>query len=86
MPGLSDLAHLPESALFKEFSITTKGLNTSQVHQRLKTYGPNTFTTSKKTSALLEYLKNFKDPLIIVLILIAIHFVWYGRAHQRHHY
>jgi P-type Mg2+ transporter len=72
MPNISDLAHLPVPALLKQFNVTNSGLTQVSAHERLAHYGHNTFTTAKKNVPILEYLKHFNDPLIIVLLFIAI--------------
>lgn len=60
------------TAIYKQFKSSARGLSTKQAKENLKQYGLNTFTTTKKKSDLIEYLNNFTDPMVLVLIIIAV--------------
>lgn len=48
------------------------GLSHAAVLEARRRYGPNSFTTVKYQSNLVEFLNNFTDPLVIVLVIIAL--------------
>ena len=48
------------------------GLSTEQVTKNRETYGRNVLEEKKKTPMILWFLKEFKDPLIIILIIAAV--------------
>ena len=48
------------------------GLSTEQVTKNRETYGRNVLEEKKKTPMILRFLKEFKDPLIIILIIAAV--------------
>ncbi|KRL19543.1 P-type cation-transporting ATPase [Lactobacillus amylolyticus DSM 11664] len=48
------------------------GLTNEQAKQRLAEYGPNALAAKKKKSMLMRFLDQFKDFMIIVLIIAAI--------------
>ncbi|MFK5922600.1 MAG: cation-translocating P-type ATPase [Verrucomicrobiota bacterium] len=50
----------------------TTGLSSNQVSQRLEKYGPNALTEDKAKSALILFLEQFKNPLLIILIIASI--------------
>ena len=59
--------------LEKEFnSDLTVGLNDEQIEVNRAKYGKNALEEKKKTPLILKFLAQFKDPLIIILIVAAI--------------
>lgn len=48
------------------------GLNDFQVEERTKKYGRNLIETKKKTLFIVRFLKQFRDPMIILLLIAAI--------------
>ena len=48
-----------------------KGLDTAQVRKRLSENGPNKLKEGKKDSLAKRFLKQIKDPMIIILIIAA---------------
>lgn len=60
------------SALKELESDTEKGLTSEQVQSRYKIVGPNKLKTKKPVSWLLRFLEQFKDPMIILLLIAAI--------------
>lgn len=48
------------------------GLNDFQIEERTKKYGRNLIETKKKTLFIVRFLKQFKDPMIILLLVAAI--------------
>lgn len=60
------------SSVLAELSASTNGLTASQAAERLETYGPNQLDAGKKKSLLVKFLEQFKDLMIIILIIAAI--------------
>ena len=59
--------------VFKEFNISEdKGLSGEQVTANREKYGMNELTAQKKKSLFVKFLEQFKDFMIIVLIIAAI--------------
>lgn len=59
-----------DSAL-SEIGSKTSGLTATAVKQRLATYGRNELETTKQTSPLMIFISQFKDVLIIILLIAA---------------
>ena len=58
--------------LIKKFnSNLEKGLNIDQVVENRNLYGENSLTANKKESLFVKFLKQFKDVLIIILLIAA---------------
>ena len=49
----------------------TKGLNTEEVQKRLVEHGENRLKEKKKKSNLVRFLEQFKDAIIIILLVAA---------------
>ena len=49
----------------------TKGLNTEEVQKRLVEHGENRLKEKKKKSNLVRFLEQFKDAMIIILLVAA---------------
>ncbi|WP_036499157.1 cation-translocating P-type ATPase [[Mycoplasma] testudinis] len=60
------------SALAELESDTEKGLTTEQANKRYKTVGPNKLEAKKPTTLFIRFLKQFKDPMIILLLIAAL--------------
>ena len=59
--------------LEKEFKTNLEGgLTDSQIEENLQKYGKNQLEEKKKTPLILKFLGEFKDPLIIILIIAAV--------------
>ena len=61
-----------EEVLKKLDTDSTQGLNSEQVAKKLQEYGYNELKAEKKKSLLIKFLEQFKDFMIIVLIIAAI--------------
>ena len=48
------------------------GLSVKEAEERLKKYGLNKLEEGKKTSFLMKFLKQFTEPMVIVLLLAAL--------------
>ena len=58
--------------VMKEFKTSEKGLSTAEVLKRRKTYGWNEIESEKKKSRFVKLLAYFKDPLVLLLIGLAL--------------
>lgn len=58
--------------LFKELGVDPSvGLSAAEVSKRQQTYGPNRLQEKKKKSMLQRFLEQFKDAMIIILLIAA---------------
>lgn len=57
--------------LFERLDTTREGLTSAEAKRRVRTYGPNRLSTSKRTGALMLLLAQFKSPLIVILLVAA---------------
>ncbi|HAM31859.1 MAG TPA: ATPase, partial [Erysipelotrichaceae bacterium] len=58
-----------------EHELDTKiesGLTEAQAKERLEKYGPNKLKEAKKKSNLARFVDQFKDPMIIILLIAAL--------------
>lgn len=61
-----------EQEIFSEFSSSPEGLSDEQAQKNLAKYGPNKLAEEKKKSLFVKFMDQFKDLMIIVLIVAAI--------------
>ena len=61
-----------EDALRKQGVDAATGLSQAEAESRLKQYGPNAFTAEKKESGFVAFLRQYKDPMQILLLVAAI--------------
>ena len=59
-------------ALLEEHNAKTEGLSSSEVERRQEEYGLNEIEQGEKKSILSMFLDNFKDPMVIVLLIVAV--------------
>ena len=62
----------PAEALSELKSDQARGLTSQEAERRLEQYGPNALEGGKKESLLVRFLKQMKDPMIIVLLAAAV--------------
>jgi P-type Ca2+ transporter type 2C len=62
---------LPISEVQQLLSTSKQGLNAAEVDERLRQYGNNTLTEKKKKPVLLLVLHQFKDVMILILLIAA---------------
>ena len=55
-----------------ELSCRLTGLTGKEAAERLKTYGPNSIKSKKRTSTVLLFLSQFKSPITVLLIIAAL--------------
>lgn len=58
--------------ILKEFRVTKEGLSNEEAKKRLEEYGENVLQEGKKKSVLQVFLGQFKDLLVIILIIAAV--------------
>ncbi len=58
--------------ILKELQVTEKGLTTAEAQERVKKYGKNQLNEEEKISTLAVFLSQFKDFLVIILIVASI--------------
>lgn len=61
----------PEQALEMQ-QATASGLSGEEAARRAEQFGPNKLTEGKKKSILMVFLEQFKDLLVVILIVAAI--------------
>lgn len=61
---------IPE--VLRDLEVSSKGLHEAEVSKRIKKYGYNVIAEEKKNHWIVEYLLNFKDPLVLILLISAI--------------
>src|SRR5262245_62564354 len=59
-------------ALRVEGTDLTRGLSTAEAKERLARFGPNVFTAAKKEPGWRAFLRQFGDPMQIVLLVAAV--------------
>lgn len=68
------------SAVYEELGTDEHGLQQSAATQRLEQYGPNALNQQKATSLLQKFISQFKDFMIIVLLVAALIAAFTGEA------
>jgi Ca2+-transporting ATPase len=58
--------------VFQDFRTTQRGLSTANATERLSHYRPNRLEVARKQSWLIRYLKQFKDFMILLLLVSSI--------------
>lgn len=67
---LLKISNLETEAVYEELNTSPKGLTNDEVESRLEKYGPNQVAREKSVSWYMLLLSNFKNPFIIVLLLL----------------
>ena len=67
-----DFYKMKKEDIFKELSATEDGLSSVEVSERLKKYGKNEIAEEKAQSPIMVFLGQYKDFLVIILIIAAI--------------
>ena len=71
--------------VLQEQESSSGGLSNAQAADRLKKYGPNALVEGKKKGVLQVFLEQFKDLLVVVLIVAAIISMLSGRERAHCH-
>ena len=67
---LLEKAHVDNDTVLKELGSQLSGLSTAEAGSRSKQYGLNEIAREKRQSALMRLLINFKNPLVILLLVL----------------
>jgi Mg2+-importing ATPase len=68
-PELTHFWSLSAAELARHLDTSTSGLTSTEAKRRLRTYGPNRLQTARKTANLVLFLRQFKSPLILILLV-----------------
>jgi len=74
-----DYVNSPIEFLFEKFHTSLKGLSDEEAQKRLEEYGYNSLAKRKRQSAVGQLLSKFTNPLVIVLLIIAIFSLYFGQ-------
>lgn len=73
-----DYIHCPQEQLLRSLQTSEKGLHEHEVQVRLETYGYNEPAKKKQQSIAKQILAKFCNPLVIVLLIIAVFSLFFG--------
>ncbi len=73
-----DYIGCPNEVLLEKFQTSLKGLSDQEAFKRLREYGLNETARKKKRSILKQFFSKFLNPLVIVLIVIAVFSIFFG--------
>src|SRR5579864_6093231 len=63
---------IPLQTQFEQLQSSEQGLTSEEAQKRLAAYGPNETTGTKRDSALVQFLRLFLNPLILILLLASL--------------
>ena len=64
--------NLTANEIYNHLNSSPKGLSTKEASNRIKQYGYNELPIKKKTNLLKQFIEQFKDFMIIILIIAAL--------------
>ena len=70
--GKAETHTIPLKTQFEQLQSSEQGLTSEEARKRLATYGPNDPTSTKHTSPLVQFLRLFLNPLILILIIASL--------------
>ncbi len=73
---LIEICRLSEEEALKKMKSRIQGLTSAEAEERLKTFGSNILQKEKKINFLLDLILRFKDPLVILLVIICVALAW----------
>lgn len=73
-----DYIGCPLEIVFEKLNTSTRGLSENEAKKRLQDYGFNEPARKKKRTILVQILSKFINPLVIVLLIIAIFSLFFG--------
>ena len=68
----TDTLSQPLATLVDSLKARVTGLTSDEARDRLKTYGPNTASDTRRTPLWLQFLARFKSPLVILLLFASV--------------
>jgi Mg2+-importing ATPase len=69
---LIELCAMSSDEALRSLSTSEQGLNQGQVESLQKEFGPNEISRAKRASFLSEIFQRFKNPLVVLLLIIAV--------------
>ncbi|MEF9920751.1 MAG: cation-transporting P-type ATPase, partial [Erysipelotrichaceae bacterium] len=63
---------IEKEEVLKELNVTSNGLSQDEIKLRNEKYGPNSLEEEKQQGILSIFLSQFKDLLVIILIIAAL--------------
>ncbi len=67
-----DFWDAPLDDLLKQLDATPQGLSSAEAERRLRKYGPNSLVRESRFAAVLEFLRLFANPLVIILLVASV--------------
>lgn len=77
---IRDFSHSEVKDVFSIVQSSEAGLTENDVSKRLSTIGQNTLQTTKRSHVIIEFLLNFKSPLVVILMVVASISIFLGEA------
>jgi len=69
--SLDTISSLDKESVLEKYEVSEDGLTKKEAVRRLKLFGPNVLREEKKTHIIFQFLASFKNPLVVVLLLVA---------------
>ena len=69
---LAEVCALPTAEALQRLGTTDRGLGADDIATRRKDYGQNEISGKKRTGALMDMLRRFRNPLVIQLLVICV--------------
>ncbi|MCL6630082.1 MAG: hypothetical protein K6U00_10830, partial [Armatimonadetes bacterium] len=63
---------LTVAELLSQLQATPEGLSTEEAEKRLREYGPNTLVRESRFVGVLQFMRLFTNPLVIILFIAAV--------------
>lgn len=70
--NLREMSVLSSSEVLEKLQSNQEGLTQSEAHHRLHLYGHNVVATHQKQHSILIFLSKFKEPLVVMLLILAL--------------
>ena len=67
-----DTPNIPLQKQFEQLQSSEQGLTGEEAQKRLAAYGPNDTTGTKRASALVQFLRLFLNPLVLILLIASL--------------
>ena len=80
LASVSELVTLTQEDVLRKLGTTEQGLTTSEVERRLETYGANEVAARKRRATAVEFLLQFRSPLILLLIFAGAVSLYFGEV------
>ena len=68
----NQISRMKKEKVLSLFKTNEQGLNENEVNERIKTFGENIATNSKKKTPLYFIIEGFKDKFVLILLLLAV--------------